>query len=256
MKTAESQKQAYRIGMIVPSSNTTMETEIPALLHSLHVGDPIKFTFHSSRVRLLQVTPAALQRMNETAGEAVDSLCDAQVDSIMYACLVATMYGGKSSVLSTEERLTKQAHTTGVHPSVITSAGALVTALNALNAKRVTMITPYKKELTEKVADTLREYGITVVQTHSLEVSDNVAVGRLDPLNLLSVADRMDLSGSDALIISACVQMPSLAIIHEAEKRYGIPVVSAATASAYTLLQQLGINPRIPNAGSLLMNNN
>lgn len=44
----------FRIGMIVPSSNTTMETEIPALLRSQENNAGDRFTFHASRSRLKQ----------------------------------------------------------------------------------------------------------------------------------------------------------------------------------------------------------
>ena len=37
----------YRVGMIVPSSNTTMETEIPAMLRAREEIRPERFTFHS-----------------------------------------------------------------------------------------------------------------------------------------------------------------------------------------------------------------
>ncbi len=241
--------------MIVPSSNVTMETEIPRLLQQ-QLGNKSQFSFHSARVRLLHVTPESLQRMNEAAGEAVNTLCDAQVDSIMYACLVATMYGGKQSVLSTEANLVNQAGANGAAPSVISSAGALVTALRALNARTVTLIAPYQPALTDRVASTLAEFGIEVRQARYLAVADNVKVGRLDPQNLLDMAASMDLSGADALVISACVQMPSLAVVAEAEARFGLPVVSAATASAYALLTNLGIRPAIPQAGRLLMHPN
>lgn len=42
----------YRIGQIVPSSNTTMETEIPAMLNARQAIRPERFTFHSSRMRM------------------------------------------------------------------------------------------------------------------------------------------------------------------------------------------------------------
>ncbi|GAB3341439.1 maleate isomerase [Larkinella ripae] len=247
-------QHAYRIGLIVPSSNTTMETEIPQLLSRQQQEPALSFTFHSARVRLRQVTPHALQALNEAAGEAVDTLCDAQVDSIMYACLVAAMFGGRRNVVATTERLANQARCNGTNPAVVTSAGSLVTALAALNAQKVSLIAPYKPELTETVSNTLREYGITVVQTRSLSVVDNQAVGRLDPNNLISMASEMDLSGSDALILSACVQMPSLAVLEQAEARFGLPVLSAATASVYALLTALGIRPAISGAGKLLEN--
>ena len=244
--------RAHRVGMIVPSSNTTMETEIPELMRRQSIRSGAAFTFHSARLRLLQVTPEALQAMNACGPDAVDALCDAQVDCVMYACLVAAMHGGRQSVEETTSRLSSQALTNGNLGPVITSAGALVSTLKTMGVRRAAMITPYKKALTQKVADTLGEYGIEVTQSHSLEVVDNVAVGRLDPQNLIGIASEMDLTGAEALILSACVQMPSLAVINEVEQMLGLPVISAATATAFTLLQSLGMEPAIFGAGQLL----
>jgi maleate isomerase len=53
-----------RIGQIVPSSNTTMETEIPAMLHAREAIRSERFTFHSSRMRMLNVTKEELETMN------------------------------------------------------------------------------------------------------------------------------------------------------------------------------------------------
>jgi maleate isomerase len=56
--------RALRIGQIVPSSNTTMETEIPAMLRLRETIAPERFTFHSSRMRMKQVTAAELASMD------------------------------------------------------------------------------------------------------------------------------------------------------------------------------------------------
>jgi len=40
-----STKTTYRIGQIVPSSNTTMETEIPAMLRARELVEAERFTF-------------------------------------------------------------------------------------------------------------------------------------------------------------------------------------------------------------------
>jgi maleate isomerase len=243
----------HRIGLVVPSSNTTLETEIPELLRRQQQGGGHSFTCHSARVRLQQVTPEALAKMNESADGAVDLLCDAQVDAIMYACLVAVMHGGRSSILETEARLAaRAAGTDHKAPAIVTSAGALVEALQWLNASQVTLIAPYRKALTAKVAATLGECGIRVVQSRSLEVVDNLEVGRLDPGKLLRLASQLDFSGSDALVLSACVQMPSLDVIDQAERALGLPVISAATASVFALLNALRIEPAIDDAGTLL----
>ena len=52
--------RTYRIGQIVPSSNTTMETEIPAILRGRESVEPERFTFHSSRMRMKKVTKEEL----------------------------------------------------------------------------------------------------------------------------------------------------------------------------------------------------
>jgi maleate isomerase len=59
----------------------------------------------------------------------------------------------------------------------------------------------------------------------------------------------VDLTGCDALILSACVQMPLLAAIDPVERACGLPVVSAATATAFAMLRALGLDTRIPAAG-------
>src|SRR5262249_51017827 len=100
--------------------------------------------------------------------------------------------------------------------------------------------------------DYLGDYGIDVVDSVSLEVADNLAVGRLDPTALPDIAARLDLSRADALVLSACVQMPSLPAIDAAEQRFGLPVLSAATATVFQLLTRLGLPSDVPHAGALL----
>ncbi len=45
--------KSIKVGLIVPSSNTTMETEIPAMLRRRECEVPDQtFAFHSSRTRM------------------------------------------------------------------------------------------------------------------------------------------------------------------------------------------------------------
>jgi len=90
------------------------------------------------------------------------------------------------------------------------------------------------------------------VDALSLEVSDNLAVAQLPPADLRRHWRRLNLAGADALVLSACVQMPSLAAIQPVEDEAGLPVLSAATATAFKILTELGLAPVVPNAGSLL----
>ena len=135
---------------------------------------------------------------------------------------------------------------------VVSSAGALIEALHHLGARRVAVLTPYVRSLTETVCDYIRHEGIDVVDSISLEVADNLAVARLDPGNLVELADRVDTSRADALVLSACVQMPSLPVLDAVQQRFGIPVLSAASATVWRILSRLGLDPTVPRAGALL----
>src|SRR5438270_13967566 len=87
--------KTYRIGQIVPSSNTTMETEIPAMLRARERTRPDeRFTFHSSRMRMHRVTREELERMNREGLRCAAELADARVDVMSTACLVAIMAMG------------------------------------------------------------------------------------------------------------------------------------------------------------------
>jgi maleate isomerase len=241
--------RTYRIGLIVPSSNVTMETEIPELLRRREQHYPERFTFHSARMRMTQVTPEALAAMDAHSERCAAELADAECDALGYACLVAVMASGPGAHEHSERRL---AHAAGDATPVVTSAGALLDGVRTLGARRVAMITPYLPELTAEVVDYLAEAGIDVVDAISLGVANNHTVGRLDPAALVPLIDRLDLTRADALVLSACVQMPSLAAIPAAEQRSGLPVFTAATATTRALLDRLGLRPDIPGGGALL----
>src|SRR2546422_6759939 len=129
----------YRIGQIVPSSNTTMETEIPAMLRAREALWPERFTFHSSRMRMHRVTPEELAAMNREGLRCAAELADARVDVMSTACLVAIMAMGPGYHRQVERELADVARANGSQAKVMTSAGALVEGLQILGAKRISL---------------------------------------------------------------------------------------------------------------------
>lgn len=243
---------AHRVGLIVPSSNTTMETEIPAMLNARAEIRPETFTFHSSRMRMKHVDPAELAAMDAESLRCAVELSDARVDVMAYACLVAIMAQGAGYHRQSQDKLAAAAAESGIDTPVVTSAGALTEALHHLGARRIAVLTPYMRALTATVCDYIEHEGVEVVDSISLEVADNLAVGRLDPANLVRLADQVDTGGADALVLSACVQMPSLPVLDVVQQRFDIPVLSAASATVWRILTDLGLDPVAPRAGALL----
>jgi maleate isomerase len=248
----DSVSRTYRIGQIVPSSNTTMETEIPALLRAREAVSPERFTFHSSRMRMKKVTKEELAAMDADSDRCAAELADADVDVLGYACLVAIMSMGKGYHCVSERRLHEVTVREGHPAPVVTSAGALVQGLKAIGARRVAMIAPYMKPLTQLVADYIEAEGIQVIDRIALEIPDNLEVGRRDPMALCTIYRDLDLKGADAVVLSSCVQMPSLAAVPVVEKECGLPVISAAISTTYQMLKKLNLDTRVPDGGALL----
>lgn len=245
-------KMNYRIGQIVPSSNTTMETEIPAMLRARETVEPERFTFHSSRMRMKKVTKEELAAMDNDSDRCAIELSDARVDVLGYACLVAIMSMGKGYHRISEARLHQRTVDNGGPAPVVTSAGALVEGLKVIGAKKISLLAPYMKPLTQLVIDYIENEGIEVVDSFSLEIHDNLEVGARDPRAPAELWRKLNLANVDAIVASACVQMPSLASIPLIEAVSGLPVVSSAVCTTYQMLARLGLKTIVPNAGSLL----
>lgn len=239
----------YRIGLVVPSSNVTVETELPALL-ARHPD--ATFSFHSSRMRMQSVSPAQLRAMNAQRERCILELGDAGPEVILYACLVALMAGGPGEHQRVESAVAEQLATGGSEARIRSSAGALVEALRALGAQRPALVMPYMRPLAEQVVGYVEAEGFAVPDWRALEVADNAEVGCIPGKRVLEAARSLDLSAADALVVSCCVQMPSLSLVDAAEQEFGLPVLSAATAGAFSLLRALGLPVDIPGAGSLL----
>jgi maleate isomerase len=241
-----------RIGQIVPSSNTTMETEIPAMLRAREQHFPERFTFHSSRMRMKRVSAEELAAMNQEGLRCAAELADARVDLMSTACLVAIMAQGPGYHRQVEEDFKRVVAENGAHCKVMTSAGALVHGLKKLGAKKISLLAPYTKPLTAKVVAYIEQEGIEVLDRISFEIADNLEVGRRDPMRLLDELKRLKIANADAVVLSACVQMRSLPAIQAAQNMLGLPVTSTSVCTVRNMLDLLELEPRIPNCGSLL----
>jgi maleate isomerase len=169
------------------------------------------------------VTPEELRAMNAQTGRAATELADVRPDVVASDCLVAIMVQGFGYHCTAEADIIRALRAVGSPAPALSSAGALLSGIAALGARRVAIITPYLKPLTEQVVDYIEAAGTEVVDALSLEVSDNLAVANLDPDGLREHWKKLDITNADAIVLSACVQMPSLSAIPAVEEQSGCP---------------------------------
>jgi maleate isomerase len=213
---------------------------------------PERFTFHSSRMRMHKVTKEELAAMNKESLRCAAELADARVDVMSTACLVAIMAMGLGYHRETERELTQVARANQSLAPVMTSAGALVEGLKTLGARRISLMAPYMRPLTDLVVKYIENEGIEVVDSICFEIPDNLEVGLRDPMLLIEDVKRLDTTGVDVVVASACVQMPSLPAIQRIEDMLGIRTVSTAVCTVRRMLDHLGLEPIVPGVGTLL----
>jgi len=134
----------------------------------------------------------------------------------------------------------------------MTSAGALVEGLKTLGAKRISLMAPYMRPLTDLVVKYIEHEGIEAIDSICFEIPDNLEVGQRDPMLLLDDVKRLDTRGADVVVASACVQMPSLPAVQRIEDMLGIRTVSTAVCTVRRMLDHLDLEPVSPGAGALL----
>ncbi|MFP3236652.1 MAG: maleate cis-trans isomerase, partial [Vulcanisaeta sp.] len=77
-----------KVGVIVPSSNTTVEREFNKIFVEPDV------TIHSARITLREVNLKGLEEMEKETERAAAELRTANVDVIAYACTTGSLFKG------------------------------------------------------------------------------------------------------------------------------------------------------------------
>ncbi|MEM2893251.1 MAG: aspartate/glutamate racemase family protein [Candidatus Bathyarchaeia archaeon] len=228
-----------RLGLIVPSSNTTMEPEFYRML-------PQGSSVHTARLKLGEVTVEGLARMEERVEEEAEKLADASVDIIGYGCTSGSLLRGKGHEELIEERIRRAS---GV-PAVAT-AGAVVRALRALRVRRVAVATPYIDEINLLEESFLSQHGFKVVDMVGLGLKDNLMIGRLGRGDVERLVERLRLEEADGIFIS-CTNLPTAELIGELEGKHKRPVISSNTATLWAMLRVYGHKVEIKGYGTLL----
>jgi maleate isomerase len=223
-----------RLGVVVPSSNTTVEPEFRAAL-------PEDCTVHSARMPLEDVTAEELDAMADDAEEAASLLSHAAVDGVAYACTTGSLIHGSGFDARLESRLSAAADA----PAVATAL-SVVRALNALDADRIAVATPYSADLDRLEREYLIENGFEVVSIDGRGLVENTAIGALGP-DEAERQGRTVLSNApdaDALFVS-CTNYRSMSALASLEREFDVPVVSSNAATVWDLCNTVGVRPKL-----------
>lgn len=227
-----------RLGLIVLSTDETLETEARALLapgaaNLLHTRIPAR----------PDVTPEDLQEMAAQMTAAA-ALLPPDLAAVGYGCTSGATVIGPERV----------AGLIGVaHPGVPVTdpMSAVVAALNALGAARIALVSPYVASVTGPMRAHMAENGIEVVRAVSFEQREDRIVGRIAEASTLAAILAAAAGGGIDAVFASCTNLRTLGILDEAENRLGVPVVSSNAALMWHLARIAGRAQAVRGPGRL-----
>ena len=233
-----------RIGMIVPSSNTNAEPDCQMLAPpgvTLHVtrsgGYDVNAIPDSNQMRLF---------VRQSLDQQLALLVDARVDLIAYACTSATLSDGPQFDAEFCQEIEDKSGC-----KAVTTAGAVVEAIQALGAERIAFTSPYVTKLAEESVNYVNQCGIEVVNRLDFDRKlSSLEQNALTPQDAYKMGLAVDHPNAQAVFIS-CTDYRALEALPALEQVLGKPVICSNQALMYACLKRLSLDCDNPLGGRL-----
>ena len=228
-----------RIGLLVPSSNTTVEPEFYRAL-------PREVTLHTARLFLTKIAPESILKMVEDMETQARLLASADVDVVVLGATAPSFLNG----LGYDRELIQKLEKATGKPATTTTT-ALVQAVKHVGARRVVLGSAYDDKVNGIAKSFLEASGIEVIGMKGLSIVDNLVVGRLGPESAYEVGRAVDRADADAIVL-ACTNWRTMDSIERLERELGKPVISTTQATVWAALRIVGYVDGIPGYGRLM----
>jgi maleate isomerase len=228
------------IGVIVLATDQTLEHEFRRLLDLPGVA------FYESRiVNDAAITPATLAAMEAGLTQATDVILPGlPLDVVAFGCTSASMVIGEEQVFA---RI-REARPGVACTTPITAAFA---AFEALGARRLALLTPYRDDINRFIRDYIEARGFRVPVMGSFNQEDDRKAARIDLASIRDAA--IDLGRADAVdaVFVSCTSLRLIDAVAEIEAALGKPVTSSNHALAWHCLRLAGIDEPRSRFGAL-----
>lgn len=239
-----------RIGLIIPTRNTTMEPEFYQM-------SPKGVSVHATRMLLEKTTVSDLIKMETEIYSAATYIKLINPKIIVVGCTSGSFIKGKGY---DQVLIDNIKHQTGIQ--AITTSTAMIAALKALNIKKVSIATPYTDEINAIEKAYLEDNGVAVLKMKGLGYSESIrefsflpgkvsGISRLEPYVAYNLAVHVNCDAADAIVIS-CTNFRTIEIIQALEQDLKKPVITSNQATMWHALRCMGINKKIQGLGKLL----
>jgi len=228
-----------RIGLIVPSANTTNEPEFVD-----YVPDGV--TVHASRMLHEETSVENMEAMFETGQRCAKLLATANPDVLAFGCTTGSLVSGEPKYALEMERELGDA---GGVPAVATAA-AILRAFEALSLDSMVVHTPYPDSLNERERTFIEDAGHEVLALEGLGIKPTTDKGNIHPESVYRHARSLDRADADGVFVS-CTNYRTVEVIEALEADLDKPVVTSNQALLWNALSVAGVDASDIPLGSL-----
>ncbi len=232
-----------RLGILTPSSNTTLEPVTAAMLTGLN-----DVTVHFSRFRVTEIAlsgDALAQFDDRPILAAAELLAHAKVDLIVWNGTSSGWLG-----FAADTQLCRRIEAaTGI--GATTSMLALNERLAATGVRRLGLVTPYIDAVQHRIIANYAAIGITCEPEQHLGIQDNFAFAAVANDTLTDMIRTVAKGKPDAIAV-ICTNLRAAPLVAALEEETGIPIYDTIATAVWKSLTLTGINPaRVTGWGRL-----
>jgi maleate cis-trans isomerase len=230
----------HHFGVLVPSTNTTVETEYGRLL-------PTTLQVHVARIPLLSSGAETTPRSGDADVDYQARLLgSANVEVVALAQTAASL-----SADDYDDRITKRVREAAGVPA-ITSARAIGLAVRSLAARRIALVAPFPIPVLERLErHYTNKYGLEVVASKSFSDTDSVIYPTLGQGLARDAIAQTDQPDVEVFIVPGG-NFPTMSFIPDWEHAVGKPVITTNQAAIWAMLQIMGTSEKLAGLGRLL----
>jgi maleate isomerase len=228
-----------RIGLLLPSSNTTQEPEFTRIL-------PDGITLHVARLPLRNVGADDTARVVEDIEGESRKLADADVDAIV---LAATAPSSRNGIGYDRELIGRIEAASG--RKATTASTALIQALSAMGLQRIAVAAPWSAAVNATTAAFIEASGVKVLTQRAMGHVSNLDIGDLPEETAWQEGLAVDQAEAQAVML-ACGNWATLGIVDRLESAIGKPVLTTNQVSLWAVLRLVGYHAPVFGWGRLL----
>jgi maleate isomerase len=211
--------KTFRVGLLVPSSNTVMEVD-------LYRNLPPPITIHPARMYLEETTPQGEERMiSEELPRAAQLLRTLRPHRVVFGCTSAGALHGASFPQEINRTIGAI-----VGCPILDILSPVAEELERVGAKKLAVLTPYASALNQSIRASLEALGFQVLSIDGMGITANFELATPTPEEIFAFVQRSKIPPDAEALFISCTNFRALEAMPLMQEHFRLAIVTSNQA--------------------------